>query len=156
LIEFLPHVNVTLNAIAAALLIIGLVLIKRGHETIHKRVMISAFCVSVLFLTSYLIYHYEVGDKKFPKADYPPVYSITYYAILATHIPLAIATPFLAGRSIYLGLMDRRKAHRKLVRWTFPIWMYVSLTGILIYFMLYWWFPPLGNLEARIHVGFYG
>ncbi len=145
MIENLPHVNVILNATAATLLVIGLLLIKQGNEKLHKRVMISAFCVSVLFLTCYLIKYGAAGDKKFPKSDYPAVYSTLYYAILASHVPLAITVPFLAGGSIYLGLTDRRNQHRKLVRWTFPIWMYVSITGIIIYFMLYWWFPPLAS-----------
>lgn len=110
--------------------------------------MLSCFCVSVLFLTSYLVYHAFAGSKRFP--DYPPAaIRTTYLAILFSHIVLAALVPFLAVITIVLGLKDRRSAHRKFARWTFPIWLYVSITGVIVYLMLYQLYPPK-NEEVRI------
>ncbi len=145
MIESLPHVNASLNCLAAALLIIGFVLIKNGNEAAHKRAMMSAFVVSTLFMASYLTYHWNVGSRKFPSDDYAPLFYAVYLAVLATHAVLAIIVPFLAAVTIFLGLTDRRQTHRKLARWTFPIWLYVSVTGVLVYFMLYWWFLPVDS-----------
>ena len=159
MIEYLPHVNATLNSIAAMLLISGFVSIKRSRsprlekddrdrlEQIHKRFMIAAFLVSALFLACYVIYHVNAGSRKFPRDDYAAVFSVVYLSVLATHVILAAAVPFLAAITIYLGLAKKRSAHRKLARWTFPIWLYVSATGVLVYFMLYWWFLPTGVAE---------
>ncbi|MCI0358176.1 MAG: DUF420 domain-containing protein [Planctomycetaceae bacterium] len=139
----LPHVNASLNGLATVLLMLGLVLIKRRQETAHKWVMLACFAVSVAFLASYLTYHYhlEGASKKFP--SYPPAaVRYTYYSILLTHVVLAALVPFLAIGTIYLGLADKRAAHRRLARWTFPIWLYVSVTGVIIYVMLYQLYPP--------------
>ena len=140
--ELLPHVNASLNALATLLLVLGYVQIKRGREQAHKRTMLACFGVSVLFLVCYLAYHYMIGGgKRFPA--YPPTaVRYTYFAILISHIILAAATPFLAVITIYLGLRDRRTAHRKLARFTFPIWLYVSVTGVVVYAMLYQLYPP--------------
>lgn len=139
----LPHVNATLNGIATLLLIAAFVAIMRRNIQLHKNLILSAFGVSAVFLICYLFYHYNVGSKKFPADDYASYFSITYYVILATHVVLAMFVPFLAVWAIYLGLKDQRQKHRKVVRWAFPIWLYVSVTGVLVYFMLYWWFPPI-------------
>jgi uncharacterized membrane protein YozB (DUF420 family) len=139
----LPHVNASLNALAAVLLVAGYVLIKRRQEAAHKWTMLACFAVSVVFLACYLTYHYHLEgvSKTFP-AYPPPVIRLTYYLILLTHVVLAAAVPFLALSTIYLGLADKRRAHRRLARWTFPIWLYVSITGVIVYLMLYQLYPP--------------
>jgi uncharacterized membrane protein YozB (DUF420 family) len=134
----LPSVNAALNALAAVLLIVGWTLIKLRHERAHKITMLSAFVVSIVFLTCYLVYHYQVGSVKFQG---PPAVRVVYLLILVTHVALAAAVPVLAGITIYLGLRDRRQKHRQLARWTFPIWLYVSITGVIIYVMLYHLYP---------------
>jgi len=136
----LPAVNAALNALATVLLVAGYALIKGRRETAHKNTMLAAFGVSVAFLASYLTYHLTPGNamKKFGG---PPPVSYVYYAILISHIFLAAAVPFLALATIYLGFRDRRIAHRRLARWTFPIWLYVSITGVAIYVMLYHLYP---------------
>lgn len=139
----LPHVNASLNAIAFVLLVIGYSLIKNGREAAHRRVMICCFFCSCLFLASYLTYHYNVTSKKFPREDYATWIGYGYLAMLATHVVLAATVPFLAVATIWLGLTDRRQKHRKLARITFPIWVYVSITGVLIYLVLYWWCQPI-------------
>jgi len=138
IIRLLPTVNAVLNALATVLLLWGYVLIKGRREPAHKRVMITAFVVSILFLTCYLIYHWNVGSVHF---EGPPVVRTIYLGILLTHVTLAATVPFLAGATIYLGLRDRRARHRALARWTFPIWLYVSVTGVVIYLMLYHLYP---------------
>ena len=139
--SILPHVNASLNALAAILLVTGIMLIKAKKETPHKLAMLSAFVVSVAFLTCYLIYHATNLSTPFPRAEYPGM-AIFYYALLLSHVLLAMTVPVLAVITIYLGWKDRRAAHKKLAKWTFPIWLYVSVTGVAIYFMLYWLFLP--------------
>jgi putative membrane protein len=138
----LVTVNAALNATATVLLVAGYLLIKRKHEIAHRNVMLAAFGVSVAFLTCYLIYHVGVMQgKSTPFAETGPV-RYAYYAILISHIILAATVPFLAAANIYLGLIDSRQRHRRLARWTFPIWLYVSITGVVIYVMLYHLYPP--------------
>jgi uncharacterized membrane protein YozB (DUF420 family) len=140
----LPHVNASLNALATVLLIAGYVLIKRRQEAAHKWTMLACFAVSVVFLACYLTYHYHLEGVSKPFPSYPPpAIRITYFAILISHIILAAAVPFLAIGTIYLGLANKRLAHRRLARWTFPIWLYVSITGVIVYLMLYQLYPPL-------------
>lgn len=143
LVPLLPHVNASLNALATALLMLGYVQIKRQREIAHKWTMLACFAVSVVFLASYLTYHFNIegGSKRFP--TYPPAaIRYSYYAVLLTHVILAAAVPFLAVTTIWLGLADRRAAHRRLARWTFPIWLYVSITGVVVYLLLYQLYPP--------------
>jgi putative membrane protein len=143
MIEILPHVNATLNATATVLLLIGYALIKQRRERAHKWTMLSCFGVSVAFLACYLTYHFNIpgGSRRFP--SYPPdAVRYTYYAILATHVVLAAAVPFLALTTIWLGLTDQRRAHNRLAWWTFPIWLYVSITGVIVYLMLYQIYSP--------------
>lgn len=141
----LAHLNAALNALATVLLIVGYLLIRRGKEDAHRRVMISAFGVSIAFLISYLAYHvWPVGAKttEFPGSDI--MKKLVYLPILLTHIVLAALVPFLALATINYGLRDMRAKHRRLARWTFPIWLYVSVTGVLVYGMLYWITPLPG------------
>lgn len=133
-IKDLPAVNAGLNSIATVLLVTGYVLIRRRAETAHKTAMLCAFVVSVLFLVSYLVYHGTVGHVEFTGPS--PIREI-YYGMLFSHVLLAATVPFLAVAMIWLGIRDRRVAHRRLARWTLPIWLYVSITGVIIYLLLY-------------------
>ncbi len=142
IVPWLPHLNATLNVTATVLLLGGYVCIKRGKELAHRRTMLGCFAVSIAFLTSYLIYHAYARSVPFPTYP-PPFVRRFYFFVLVTHIVLAATVPFLAVITIYLGLRNRRTAHRRLARWTFPIWLYVSVTGVVVYCMLYQLFPPL-------------
>lgn len=133
---WLPTVNASLNGLATLLLCVGLALIKAGKRDAHRQVMLAAFATSCVFLGGYLVYHAHVVSKKFAGEG---AIRIVYYTILLTHVVLAAAVPVLALRTIYLGLKQRWEAHRKIARITFPIWLYVSVTGVVIYFMLYRW-----------------
>lgn len=152
IIEWLPHVNVSLNTLATLLLLAGWVLIKRGRERAHRNVMLAALTTSTVFLVCYLVYHANAGSKPFPTD--PAVASAgvryVYLAILFSHIVLAATVPFLALTSVYLGLKGRRKQHRRVSRWTWPIWFYVSLTGVVVYLMLYQIYVPS---QANLSIG---
>lgn len=142
--RILPAADATLNAIAALLLVIGYSLIKQGREVAHKRVMLAAFGVSTVFLACYLTYHIGgrlSGREEVKFTGRPPVNYI-YYAILISHVLLAFTVPVLSIATIWLGLKDRREKHRRLAWWTFPIWLYVSVTGVIIYVMLYHAYAP--------------
>lgn len=130
----LPAVNATLNAIAAVLLTLGYVMIRRGQRDTHRKIMITALIVSAAFLTTYLIYHYEVGSVPYPHHDWTrPV----YFAILIPHIILAaVMVPFIIAL-VTFALRGRFDRHRRLARWVWPVWMFVSVTGVVIYLMLY-------------------
>ena len=130
----LPAVNATLNATAAVLLTTGYVLIRQGKKEIHRKVMLAAFGVSVIFLVSYLIYHFQVGSVRFTKQG--PIRTL-YLTILLTHTVLAASVPPLAIVTLRRGLRSDFGKHRSLARWTFPIWLYVSVTGVVVYWMLY-------------------
>ncbi len=142
LAENLPHATASLNLTATGLLAAGLYKIKHRQWRTHGKLMVAAFAVSVLFLLLYLLHKvslqmvYGVPNKKFP-ADAPSAARITYFSILIPHLLLAITVPFLAIRAIYLAKQGRIVAHKRLVRYAFPIWMYVSITGVLVYLMLY-------------------
>lgn len=138
----LATVNALLNGLATALLVLGFLLIKARRENAHRNVMLAAFGVSVIFLICYLAYHvWPVGAKATPFSGAGAVRAV-YYAVLISHILLAAAVPVLALRTIYLGLKNRRTAHLRWAKWTFPIWLYVSVTGVVIYLMLYHLYPP--------------
>jgi len=130
----LPAVNATLNATAAILLVWGYTLIRRKRIQQHRFVMITAFSVSILFLICYLIYHAQVGSVPYP-ATKP--FRTLYLSILFTHVVLAATVPFLASITLYRGWTGKYERHRRIARWTFPIWLYVSVTGVVVYLMLY-------------------
>lgn len=134
----LPTINAGLNAAATVLLVAGWLAIRRGRVPLHRNLMLAAFGVSVAFLACYVAYHLQAGSKQYEGPARP-----LYLAILLSHVVLAAAVPVLACITIYLGLKDRREKHRRLARWTFPIWLYVSITGVVIYAMLYH-LPPAG------------
>jgi uncharacterized membrane protein YozB (DUF420 family) len=134
MISALPTVNAFLNATAAVLLVWGYLLIRRKRIDQHRRVMISAFITSCLFLACYLVYHAQVGSKRFPGTG---ALRTVYLSILATHTVLAAAVPVLAIITLRRGLAARYDRHRRIARWTLPIWLYVSVTGVIVYLMLY-------------------
>jgi uncharacterized membrane protein YozB (DUF420 family) len=133
-IRDLPAVNAILNATCAVLLVWGYILIRRRRKQAHKRVMIAAFVTSCAFLTCYLIYHWHVGSVHFPS---PGLLRAVYLSILTTHTALAATVPVLAIITLNRGLSARFDKHRAIARWTLPIWLYVSLTGVVVYLMLY-------------------
>lgn len=133
-IRDLPAVNATLNATAAVLLVWGYTLVRRRKYQAHRRVMQAAFGVSVAFLICYLAYHAQAGSVRFQKTG--PLRAV-YLTILLTHTMLAALVPFLAGVTLYRGWTDQRLKHRRIARWTLPIWLYVSITGVVVYWMLY-------------------
>jgi uncharacterized membrane protein YozB (DUF420 family) len=130
----LPALNAGLNATAAVLLTTGFVLIRRGKRETHRKVMLAAFGVSVAFLISYLVYHFQVGSVRFQKQG---AIRTVYFAILLTHTVLAASVPPLAIVSLKRGLQANYPRHRAISRWTLPIWLYVSVTGVIVYWMLY-------------------
>jgi uncharacterized membrane protein YozB (DUF420 family) len=133
-VQQLPALNATLNSISALLLLFGLYFIKRGERARHQLAMCLAFVTSCLFLTSYLVYHYQAGSVPFTKQGWiRPV----YFTILISHIVLAATVPVLAPLTLYRAWRERFDAHRRIARWTWPIWMYVSVTGVAVYVMLY-------------------
>jgi uncharacterized membrane protein YozB (DUF420 family) len=130
----LPAVNASLNALSGVLLLLGYLLIRTKRIAAHRAVMITAFVTSSLFLICYLIYHAQVGSVPFPRQG---LVRPIYFAILITHVVLAATVPPLAIVTLTRGLRGRYPQHRKIARWTFPIWMYVSVTGVLVYVLLY-------------------
>jgi len=130
----LATTNAVLNSLAAVLLVAGWRFIKRGNVRAHRAAMVAAFVTSAVFLACYLTYHYLVGHVPFRGAG---VVRPVYFAILISHILLAVAVPVLALRMFFLAWKGRWEAHRRLGRWTMPIWLYVSVTGVVIYAMLY-------------------
>ena len=146
---YLPAVNALLNGTATVLLVVGYVLIKQRRERAHTVAMLAAFAVSIVFLACYLVYHWqlhsttgEAGKKFLGQGIIRPI----YFTILISHIILAAMVPILAGLTIYYGFTNRRRSHRRIAVWAFPIWLYVSITGVVIYFMLYHLYasPPAG------------
>lgn len=130
----LPALNATLNGVAAVLLTIGYVLIRKRRWEQHRAVMLAAFGVSTLFLISYLIYHANAGSRPFTGRG--PI-RIVYLTILITHVVLAAAIVPLALVTLSRGLRARYDRHARIARWTLPIWLYVSVTGVVVYLMLY-------------------
>jgi putative membrane protein len=130
----LPSVNAGLNTISAVLLTAGYMLIRRRSVSAHHYSMVAAFVVSAAFLTSYLVYHAQVGHVSFQGTGWVRA---VYRVILISHITLAITTVFLSVTTLYWALRRRFERHRRIARWTLPIWLYVSITGILVYWMLY-------------------
>ena len=130
----LPSVNAVLNATAAVLLVWGYTLIRRKRIQQHRKVMQTAFVVSCLFLVCYLVYHYQVGTVRFRRTG---ALKTLYLGILGTHTVLAAAVPVLAIITLRRGLSARYDKHRRIARWTLPIWLYVSVTGVVVYLMLY-------------------
>jgi uncharacterized membrane protein YozB (DUF420 family) len=133
-----PALNATLNGISAVLLLTGRILIAGGRVAAHRACMIAAVIASALFLGCYLFFHFEAGNILFlGEGRARPV----YFAILISHVTLAIVIVPMAIITLSRGLKARYDKHRAIARWTWPLWMYVSITGVIVYFMLYQWFP---------------
>jgi len=130
----LPTLNAFLNATSAALLLLGWTLIRRGQRDAHRRAMTAAFACSGLFLVSYLVYHAQVGSVRFAGTG---TVRTLYFAILLTHTVLAAAVAPMAVTTFVLAWKGRFERHRRLARWTLPVWLYVSVTGVVVYVMLY-------------------
>lgn len=130
----LPTLNAALNSLSAILLVTGFRLVKQRRFEAHKKVMLAAFTTSVLFLASYLVYHYNVGSVKFQKTG---AIRAVYFSILLSHTILAAAAAPMAAVTLYRAWTNQLEKHRKLARITLPVWLYVSVTGVAVYVMLY-------------------
>lgn len=129
----LPALNAILNTLSASCLLMGVIAVKKKNLELHKKLLFSAFGFSSLFLVSYIIYHYFQGDTKFlAQGMIRPV----YFFILISHILLSIIALPMVLTTFYLGIKDSKEKHRKWAKWTFPIWLYVSITGVLIFIIL--------------------
>jgi putative membrane protein len=137
----LPLINACLNGASGVLLVLGLILIRSGKREAHRRCMLSAFGTSCVFLVLYLIHKFVVVRGVHTPFRGPEALKIPYLVMLASHIILAISVVPLALISIHRGLRERFDEHRRIARWTWPIWMYVSLTGVLVYLVLYVFWP---------------
>jgi uncharacterized membrane protein YozB (DUF420 family) len=132
----LPTLNAALNATSGLLLVTGYLLIRNGHIAAHRRAMISAFVCSSAFLTSYVIYHAQVGSKPFPGTG---AARAVYFSILVPHVVLAAAVLPMAILTLRRGLARNDAAHRRIAKVTLPVWLFVSVTGVVVYLMLYHW-----------------
>jgi putative membrane protein len=141
-IKDLPPLNASLNALSTCFILIGLLCIKKDRKQAHIVAMSLALLTSTLFLVSYLTYHFQVAAvTRFTHPGWPRA---LYFFVLATHVPLAAITVPLVLLTIIPALRQRYDRHRRIAKWTVPIWLYVSVTGVLVYLMLYVWYPPGG------------
>ncbi|MGB0452748.1 MAG: DUF420 domain-containing protein [Bacteriovoracaceae bacterium] len=132
-VAYLPEVNASLNFITTCLLIVGYIFIKNGKREAHIKAMLSATLTSALFLVSYLVYHYYQGDTKFLTEG---LIRYVYFFILITHILLSMIMVPMVFSTLYFAAVKKWEKHKKIARWTFPVWVYVSFTGVMIYFFL--------------------
>ena len=133
-IQDLPALNAALNATAGVFISVGYLFIRQGNQAMHKRCMLAALATSTLFLVSYVVYHANAGSRPYQGEG---LWRVLYFTILITHVILAAATVPLALVTANRGLKNRLGSHVRIARWTLPIWMYVSVTGVVIYLMLY-------------------
>ncbi len=136
----LPFINAILNGTATLLLVCGWFAIRAKKIALHRALMSTAFVTSALFLAGYLLHHYQAGGHVRFTGEGPV--RLIYFAILITHTPLAVLVPALAIRAIWLALKGRLDEHHRLARWTLPIWLFVSITGVLLYLLVYVWYTP--------------
>ena len=144
--ENFPVVNATLNAASTVFIAAGWWFIRRERKRPHIACMVTALITSTAFLTCYLIYHVNVGSVKFTA---PGLVRWIYYSILLTHVVLAIVIVPLIVMTVIPALRQRFDRHRRMGRWTMPLWLYVSVTGVIVYFMLYQWFPS-DEIKTRL------
>ena len=135
----LPHLNATLNATSFVLLVLGFFFIRRGNVKGHVACMVSALSVSILFLVSYVVYHYNYGSVRFTGQG---IVRPVYFAILLTHVVLAIVIVPLVVVTVRRALRRDFIRHRRIARWTYPLWLYVSVSGVAVYLLLYQLYPP--------------
>lgn len=138
----IPPLNAALNAVATLLMTIGFIFIRQKKINAHRACMLSAGVVSAIFLVGYVAHKIMVRGVHTPFGGEGAIRSV-YYAMLISHIILAISIAYLVPRTFYLALSGRIEQHRAWARWTFPIWYYVSITGVLVYFFLYQWWPAI-------------
>lgn len=138
-LEHLPALNATLNAVAFVLLVVGHRFIMKGNVAAHKRCMISVYCLSIAFLVSYLTYRFCGAEKKFGGQGW---IRPAYFVLLISHVSLAATVPVLASWTLYRALKGQFDKHRRLARLTYPIWVYVSITGIIVYVLLFQIYGP--------------
>lgn len=143
-VQDIPGFNATLNAIATILMTLGFVFIKSGNRQAHRTMMLSAGAVSAIFLIGYVAHKILVRGVHTPFGGEGAIRTI-YYGMLISHILLAISIAYLVPRTFYLAIKGEHERHRAWARWTFPIWYYVSVTGVLVYFFLYRWWPSAGS-----------
>ena len=136
----LPAINATLNGISSLLILLGYAMIRQERKSAHVLCMVSAIVTSALFLGCYLTYHFlKAGHvTHFTRSGWPKA---LYFFILGTHTPLAVLVLPLIALTVIPALQQRFDAHKRMARWTLPVWLYVSVTGVLVYLMLYIWFP---------------
>ncbi len=134
----LPVVNASLNGTATVLLLLGLFFIKTGRVTAHIITMCTTLLVSAVFLTCYLVYHYSVGHVAFPGTGV--LVRTFYFVLLVSHIILAVVSVPMILMTVIPALRQRFDKHKRMARWTYPVWLYVSITGVIVYFMCYQWF----------------
>jgi uncharacterized membrane protein YozB (DUF420 family) len=137
----LPALNASLNALATVFLTLGYIFIKQDRKVAHRNCMIAALVTSAVFLFCYVLHKYLVRGVHTPFGGTGAI-KYAYYVMLFTHIVLAMAIVPLVLMTVSRAVKQRFELHKKIARWTWPIWMYVSVTGVLVYFMLYKWFPP--------------
>ncbi|GMT41778.1 MAG: putative membrane protein YozB [bacterium] len=141
MLKLLPHLQATLNSVCAILLMTGFYFIKNGKKTAHKVCMTAALAASVLFMISYTVYHYNIGSVGF--AGQGAVRPL-YFLILITHTILATAVLPMILATLYHAVKGRCDAHKRIARWTLPVWLYVSLTGVIVYMFVYHLYAPAG------------
>jgi putative membrane protein len=139
-VSWLPMMNACINSAVSVLLVLGLVFVRRRKIAAHKTAMVLALVLSVFFLVSYVLYHAVAGDVKYGGTGF---LKYTYYFILLTHILLSIAVVPLALFSVYRGLSNAIDKHKRIVRWAWPIWLYVSVTGVIVYLFAHVFNPAL-------------
>ena len=135
----LPHLNAALNATSGALLLLGFYFIRRRNVAAHRACMVAALSVSGLFLVSYVVYHYNYGSVRFTGQGAVRTF---YFLVLVTHVVLAAAIVPLVFVTVRRALRADFARHRRVARWTYPLWLYVSVTGVVVYLMLYQLYPP--------------
>lgn len=133
-VSSLPAVNASLNALATVFLVLGYIFIRRGDQQAHKRCMLAALATSVVFLATYVVYHYYAGSRPFTGQGW---IRVVYFIVLCTHVPLAAIIVPLALITVVRGLRNDFARHVRIAKWTFPLWLYVSVTGVVVYLMLY-------------------
>ncbi len=140
-LSYLPSINAALNSASALLLVAGYLFIRSQKIMAHKLCMLSAFTTSTLFLISYLTYHYQVGSVPFKEQGW---IRAVYFTILISHTILAAGIVPLVLITLIRALKGRFERHKRIARWTLPLWLYVSITGVIVYGMLYWLYLPTG------------
>jgi len=146
-VHYLPKLNVSINSLTVVLLIIALIMIKQGHESAHRSLMLTALVLGAIFLISYITYHASVPSTVFGDVNHDRIVSesemaaignwrLIYLILLLSHILVAVIGLPLVLTAVYHGIKDNRKAHKKIVRFTYPVWMFIAVSGVMVYFLI--------------------